>query len=360
MGSTSCKDVDECKTKTANCDSVNAVCTNLIGGFSCNCKDGFCGNGSTCVKITSVYNENIQYSKNETSVITINDTVNSVAKNIKIESHINNHTKSVSKGLVIKPTSLNKKKTVSIENQTKNILQHKGKTEEIIKKHTLNKKLENTGLISLKLPEEVSKNIFFEEPEAGKSITINLKIKSSKDNKIQLKANRLKNNLNKSYNILKGSTNLNLCLENEINTHIKSEKKKHNKNVLRLKKKLHLKKKNFHIIKHIKQNHKVNIHKTKHHKKHHKNNIKNIHKQKKTWKTHLKNIFHLNKSSLNQHKNSLHINKHIKQNHKVKIHKTKHQKKHHKNNSKTIHKQTKNFMKSLTQQKKVLCTLINR
>merc|ERR1712202_37182 len=236
--------------------------------------------------------------------------------------------------------SLNKKKTVSIEHQTKDVLQQKSKTDEIIKKNSLNKQIENTGLISLKLPEEVSKNIFFEEPEAGKSITINLKIKSSKHNKIQLKANRLKNNLNKSYNILKGSTNLNLCLENEINTHIKSEKKKHNKNVLRkLKKKLHLKKKNFHrIIKHIKQNHIVNIHKTKHHKKHHKNNSKTIHKQTKNFM----------KSLTQQKKSSMHINKQIKQNHKVNTHKTKH----HKNNSKTIHKQQKNFMKSLTQQKK--------
>merc|ERR1712202_49467 len=165
-----------------------------------------------------------------------------------------------------------KNNSKTIHKQTKNFM--KSLTQQkIIKKNSLNKQIANTGLISLKLPEEVSKNIFFEEPEAGKSITINLEIKSSKDNKIQLKAKRLKNNLNKSYNILKGSTNLNLCLENEINTHIKSEKKKHNKNVLKkLKKKLHLKKKNFHhIIKHIKQNHIVNIHKTKHHKKHHKN-----------------------------------------------------------------------------------------
>merc|ERR1712096_260319 len=229
--------------------------------------------------------------------------IKSLTHQKKSSMHINKQIKQNHK-VNIHKTKHQKNNSKTIHKQTKNFM--KSLTQQkIIKKNSLNKQIANTGLISLKLPEEVSKNIFFEEPEAGKSITINLEIKSTKDNKIQLKAKRLKNNLNKSYNLLKGSTNLNLCLENEINTHIKSEKKKHNKNVLRLKKKLHLKKKNFHIIK---QNHKVNIHKTKHHKKHHKNNIKNIHKHKKTWKTHLKNIFHLNK-------NSLHINKHIKQNH---------------------------------------------
>merc|ERR1712183_100454 len=193
--------------------------------------------------------------------------IKQIKQNHKVNIHKTKHQKKHHK---------NNSKT--IHKQTKNFM--KSLTQQkIIKKNSLNKQIANTGLISLKLPEEVSKNIFFEEPEAGKSITINLKIKSSKHNKVQLKANRLKNNLNKSYNILKGSTNLNLCLENEINTHIKSEKKKHNKNVLRLKKKLHLKKKNFHIIKHIKQNHKVNIHKTKHHK----NNSKTIHKQTKNF-----------------------------------------------------------------------------
>merc|ERR1712096_587323 len=101
-----------------------------------------------------------------------------------------------------------------------------------------------------------------------------------------------------------------------------------------------------HIKKQIKQSHKVHVHKTKHHK----NNSKTIHKQTKNFI----------KSLTQQKKSSIHINKQIKQNHKVNTHKTKHRKKHHKNNSKTIHKQTKNFMKSLTQQKKVLCTLVNR
>ena len=40
-------DVDACATHTHNCD-VNAVCTNTHDGFSCACKTGFSGDGTTC------------------------------------------------------------------------------------------------------------------------------------------------------------------------------------------------------------------------------------------------------------------------------------------------------------------------
>lgn len=38
-------DVDECKNSLHNCDR-NADCTNNIGGFDCQCRAGFTGNGT--------------------------------------------------------------------------------------------------------------------------------------------------------------------------------------------------------------------------------------------------------------------------------------------------------------------------
>ena len=40
-------DIDECATNTDQC-SINAICTNLIGGYSCRCKDFYTGNGFVC------------------------------------------------------------------------------------------------------------------------------------------------------------------------------------------------------------------------------------------------------------------------------------------------------------------------
>ena len=40
-------DVDECTTKTDNCD-VNAVCTNTAGSHICVCKSGYSGDGISC------------------------------------------------------------------------------------------------------------------------------------------------------------------------------------------------------------------------------------------------------------------------------------------------------------------------
>lgn len=40
-------DIDECSTDTSPCDE-NAECTNSEGSYSCTCKQGFTGNGTSC------------------------------------------------------------------------------------------------------------------------------------------------------------------------------------------------------------------------------------------------------------------------------------------------------------------------
>ena len=40
-------DIDECSTEPSPCDQ-NADCTNSDGSYSCACKQGFTGNGTTC------------------------------------------------------------------------------------------------------------------------------------------------------------------------------------------------------------------------------------------------------------------------------------------------------------------------
>ena len=40
-------DVDECTLDTDTCDP-NAVCTNNDGSYTCECKDGYSGDGFTC------------------------------------------------------------------------------------------------------------------------------------------------------------------------------------------------------------------------------------------------------------------------------------------------------------------------
>jgi len=47
----SCNDIDECSESADNCDA-NASCTNDIGSFTCTCKEGFAGNGTSCTAIT--------------------------------------------------------------------------------------------------------------------------------------------------------------------------------------------------------------------------------------------------------------------------------------------------------------------
>ena len=41
-------DIDECTNGTHSCD-VNAVCNNTRGSYNCTCKDGFHGDGETCM-----------------------------------------------------------------------------------------------------------------------------------------------------------------------------------------------------------------------------------------------------------------------------------------------------------------------
>ena len=40
-------DIDECEMGTYPCDS-NAECINIPGGYNCNCKTGYFGNGTEC------------------------------------------------------------------------------------------------------------------------------------------------------------------------------------------------------------------------------------------------------------------------------------------------------------------------
>ncbi|CAH3152005.1 unnamed protein product, partial [Pocillopora meandrina] len=42
------EDVDECSLGKHKCDS-NAECTNTLGSYSCKCKEGFSGDGQTCL-----------------------------------------------------------------------------------------------------------------------------------------------------------------------------------------------------------------------------------------------------------------------------------------------------------------------
>ena len=40
-------DLDECTTRTHNCD-VNAECVNTVGSYSCTCSVGYTGDGQNC------------------------------------------------------------------------------------------------------------------------------------------------------------------------------------------------------------------------------------------------------------------------------------------------------------------------
>ena len=42
-------DVDECSSEEHNtCDNEGAICTNTIGSFQCECRDGYTGDGYNC------------------------------------------------------------------------------------------------------------------------------------------------------------------------------------------------------------------------------------------------------------------------------------------------------------------------
>ena len=40
-------DIDECAINADNCDA-HAACSNNVGSFSCQCRFGYSGNGTTC------------------------------------------------------------------------------------------------------------------------------------------------------------------------------------------------------------------------------------------------------------------------------------------------------------------------
>ncbi len=47
-----CTDVDECKAGLADCSVSEAECVNTAGGYFCQCKTGFSGDGHHCMGMT--------------------------------------------------------------------------------------------------------------------------------------------------------------------------------------------------------------------------------------------------------------------------------------------------------------------
>lgn len=43
-----CVDINECTTGTHRCD-VSALCINEVGSFTCECRQGYSGDGYTCI-----------------------------------------------------------------------------------------------------------------------------------------------------------------------------------------------------------------------------------------------------------------------------------------------------------------------
>lgn len=66
-----CVDIDECATNANICDQ-NADCFNQLGGYSCQCREGFRGNGYTC------YAESVSATTEEqtTQISTVESTPN--------------------------------------------------------------------------------------------------------------------------------------------------------------------------------------------------------------------------------------------------------------------------------------------
>lgn len=52
-GPTTCIDVNECLDPDLNNCDVNAQCTNSFGSFSCECNEGFTGDGTFCTEVPS-------------------------------------------------------------------------------------------------------------------------------------------------------------------------------------------------------------------------------------------------------------------------------------------------------------------
>uniref|UniRef100_A0A1I7STZ4 EGF-like domain protein n=1 Tax=Bursaphelenchus xylophilus TaxID=6326 RepID=A0A1I7STZ4_BURXY len=46
-----CDDIDECMEGRSKCNSTTSTCLNYMGGYSCDCRQGFEGNGGVCVDV---------------------------------------------------------------------------------------------------------------------------------------------------------------------------------------------------------------------------------------------------------------------------------------------------------------------
>ena len=46
--SQTCVDIDECKTGDNTCHEKHAFCHNIVGGYQCECHEGFAGDGRSC------------------------------------------------------------------------------------------------------------------------------------------------------------------------------------------------------------------------------------------------------------------------------------------------------------------------
>lgn len=69
-----CVDVNECQERVDRCDS-NAMCVNEVGGYSCQCKPGYEGNGYYCGAV----------------VATVTDAAPTATGNISIVIYYYNH-----------------------------------------------------------------------------------------------------------------------------------------------------------------------------------------------------------------------------------------------------------------------------
>ena len=49
-------DVDECTVRSHNCHPM-ATCTDTIGSFTCQCQNGYTGNGQTCTGKNETFTE---------------------------------------------------------------------------------------------------------------------------------------------------------------------------------------------------------------------------------------------------------------------------------------------------------------